>query len=176
MCVCVHIQKYANTHRAIGYHALEHLALVLMIIRRCDAAKIPRVKAWLEARGLWDRADDFDAVAQWCWFVEAAVKGYFAMITRNKINAALRKAVATGNNAAVPQLLNHRTMVQCDLIKFVTDLFLAAHYGGMVGGRPGLMSLRKVGLLGFAGSAAQFVVRYKQQVDKAYSHDMGLRM
>ena len=62
------------------------------------------------------------------------------------------------------------------MIKFVTDLFLAAHYGGMVGGRPGLMSLRKVGLLGFAGSAAQFVVRYKQQVDKAYSHDMGLRM
>ena len=48
----------------VGYHVLEHIALILMIIRRCDPAKIPRVKAWLEKRGLWDKADDFDAIAQ----------------------------------------------------------------------------------------------------------------
>jgi len=48
----------------VGYHVLEHLALIIMIIRRCDPAKIPRVKAWLEKRGLWDKADDLDAIAQ----------------------------------------------------------------------------------------------------------------
>ena len=35
-----------------------------MIIRRCDPAKIPGVKAWLEKKGLWDKADDLDAIAQ----------------------------------------------------------------------------------------------------------------
>jgi len=42
--------------------------------------------------------------------------------------------------------------------------------------RPGLLSMRYVGLLGMAGSMAQFVVRYRQQTCKQYSLDMGLRM
>ena len=32
---------------AVGYHVLEHVALVLMIIRRCDPEKIPRFKVLL---------------------------------------------------------------------------------------------------------------------------------
>ena len=42
--------------------------------------------------------------------------------------------------------------------------------------RPGLLSTRYVGLLGMAGSMAQFVVRYRQQACKQYSLDMGLQM
>ena len=155
---------------------LENFALILMIIRRCDPGKIPRVKAWLERMGLWSRADDIDALAQWCWFVEAAIKLYFALITRKKILAALKKAMATNNTAVVPQLLNHRTMVQCDIIKNVTDCLLAPHYAVMFGDRPGFLRMRHVGVFGMAGSIAQFVVRYRQQYDKEYSYDMGLRM
>jgi len=161
---------------AVGYHVLEHVALVLMIIRRCDPEKIPRLKGWLQKMGLWDKADDFDAFAQWCWLVEALIKLYFARITYRKIQAALKKAVATGDNAAVPKLLRRRLIVQCDMLKLVADSFLAPHYGMMIDGRPGFLSQRCVGVLGLAGSLGQLYVRYQQQTDREYSYDMGIRM
>jgi hypothetical protein len=73
--------------------------------------------------------------------------------------------VAIGDKEGIPQLLNWRTMVCCDMIKSITDCFLAPHFGTMINGHAGLFTLRYVGMLGVTGSVAQFIVRFRQQVD-----------
>ena len=47
-----HTRTHARTQTVcyaaggVGYHVLEHVALILMIIKRCDPAKIPRFKVF----------------------------------------------------------------------------------------------------------------------------------
>eukprot|EP00286_Rhodomonas_abbreviata_P000524 CAMPEP_0181290368 /NCGR_PEP_ID=MMETSP1101-20121128/1376_1 /TAXON_ID=46948 /ORGANISM="Rhodomonas abbreviata, Strain Caron Lab Isolate" /LENGTH=273 /DNA_ID=CAMNT_0023394647 /DNA_START=9 /DNA_END=830 /DNA_ORIENTATION=+ len=147
----------------VGYHILENTALIIMIIRRCDPNKIPAVREWLIRNGLWDRADDLDALAQWCWLVEALGKLVLAWRKYSELSRDLKQSRERGDGAEEERVLSERALVVLDMVKLVTDLYGAVHFGSMVNNRPGVCNPRLVGILGLIGSMAQFVVRYRKQ-------------
>uniref|UniRef100_A0A7S0F667 Uncharacterized protein n=1 Tax=Hanusia phi TaxID=3032 RepID=A0A7S0F667_9CRYP len=157
----------------IGYHVLEHTALAIMIVRRCDPEKIPSIKAALQRWGLWDKADDIDALAQWCWFLEALAKLYIASLSYRRIKNQIAVAMAAGDKAALKRLVVLRRMLLLDMIKLGTDLPLSVHYARMYDNGPSTLPERWVGILGVLGSVSQFLVRYKQQ-SQSYSLDLCL--
>eukprot|EP00281_Chroomonas_sp_CCMP1168_P028887 CAMPEP_0206247792 /NCGR_PEP_ID=MMETSP0047_2-20121206/20009_1 /ASSEMBLY_ACC=CAM_ASM_000192 /TAXON_ID=195065 /ORGANISM="Chroomonas mesostigmatica_cf, Strain CCMP1168" /LENGTH=250 /DNA_ID=CAMNT_0053673361 /DNA_START=129 /DNA_END=881 /DNA_ORIENTATION=+ len=146
----------------IGYHILEHIALILTIIKKCDAEKIPRVKEWLVKKGLWDQADNIDAVAQWLWMMECFGGIYVKYRAQMRNEVAMQKAKADGDKIKMEQLRRERLCNSLDIIKLLADIPLAAHFGTQINGHPGLFNGKTVGLVGLVGSMSQFLSRFKK--------------
>uniref|UniRef100_A0A6U4NHK1 Uncharacterized protein n=1 Tax=Hemiselmis andersenii TaxID=464988 RepID=A0A6U4NHK1_HEMAN len=148
----------------VGYHLLEHAAFIITIIRRCDEKTIPKVKEWLVRNGLWDKADDLDAYAQWCWFIDSIAGAYLGMRAYLRAEAALRAAEAAGDKDGARRAKYEMLNVCLDMTKTLCDIPLAAHYGAMTSGRGyrGLLKARFAALLGLVGSVAQFYSRFRK--------------
>eukprot|EP00290_Baffinella_frigidus_P019235 CAMPEP_0180213470 /NCGR_PEP_ID=MMETSP0987-20121128/14220_1 /TAXON_ID=697907 /ORGANISM="non described non described, Strain CCMP2293" /LENGTH=254 /DNA_ID=CAMNT_0022171545 /DNA_START=63 /DNA_END=827 /DNA_ORIENTATION=+ len=148
----------------LGYHIFENTALFVTLMKTIDPEKIPRMHAWLVKRGLWDRADDLDCYSQWFWFIEACANLFLKLRALRGFAEELRKLDVSSKEGKIRRayVLREQMSTRIDLIKTLSDLPLAIHFGSMLQGRPGLLlSSRTAGFLGLFGSVANFVVRYR---------------
>ena len=85
----------------VAYHLLEHVALIMSLIRQVDEKLIPKTKEWLVRVGVWERGDDFDAYAQWCWLIDSLCGVYLGLCN-------YRRAEVRGLFRMPPQMLVDR--------------------------------------------------------------------
>jgi hypothetical protein len=92
-----------------------HVAQLIYILQRGNAAKMPATKRFLQRIGVWDRAEHMDAAAQWLWLVEIFCKFYLKMREMKANAEALAAARWSGVSLFVYMMWCAERIMQTDL-------------------------------------------------------------